>query len=178
MNVRPVLRVLDAIGARYALIGGHAMAARGYVRSTVDIDILTTDVRVLEHSRWSDLERAGALVERRRGDEDDPLGGVVHVLLADGTDVDVVIGRHEWESALVARAEPIEIATGVTIAVPRIGDLILLKLAAGGPLDVADAAALLALGDQDAVVAYVDSHIGEVRPPVLDAWRELRRRSE
>lgn len=41
-------RVLEAAGIRYALIGGHALAARGYPRFTIDIDLLTTDVAVLD----------------------------------------------------------------------------------------------------------------------------------
>jgi hypothetical protein len=32
MTIAPVQRVLDSIGVRYALIGAHAMAARGYPR--------------------------------------------------------------------------------------------------------------------------------------------------
>jgi hypothetical protein len=83
MTFEPVGRVLEALGAPYALIGAHAMAARGYPRFTVDIDLLTTDARVLEPAIWSELEREGAAVEPRRGDDEDPLGGVVHILLAE-----------------------------------------------------------------------------------------------
>lgn len=56
MTIEPVRRVLDALGASYALIGAHAMAARGYPRFTVDIDLLTTDPRVAWESQV--LERA------------------------------------------------------------------------------------------------------------------------
>ena len=50
MNIEPVLRVLDDLGAPYALIGGYAIAARGFARSTIDLDLLTTDPRVLDPS--------------------------------------------------------------------------------------------------------------------------------
>ena len=55
MNIEPVQRVLDGLGASYALIGAHAMAVRGYPRFTVDIDLLTSDERVLGDPRccWS-----------------------------------------------------------------------------------------------------------------------------
>ena len=43
MNIEPVLRVLDRLGARYALIGGYAVAARGFARATIDLDLPTTD---------------------------------------------------------------------------------------------------------------------------------------
>ena len=131
MTLEPVTRALDAAGIRYALIGAHAMAARGYPRFTVDIDLLTTDLRALDAEPWGPLVEAGARVDRRRGDSDDPLAGVVGIVLADATNVDVVIGRWRWERDLVARAEPMTVF-GVTVGVPPTSDLILLKLAAGG----------------------------------------------
>lgn len=172
MKIDPVCRILDAIAAPYALIGAHAMAARGYARFTVDIDLLTTDPRVLEPDTWSALERAGAAVAPRRGDQDDPLAGVVHILLADGTDVDLVLARWKWESDVIARAETLTVAEGVRIRVPRTADLILLKLAAGGFMDLRDAAALLEIAGRD-VVPEIESRIDEVRPDVRGAWGEL-----
>ena len=88
MTIEPVRRVLEAIGAPYALIGAHAMAARGYPRFTVDVDLLTTDSRVLDRATWAGLERDGAVVDARTGDVDDPLGGVVHVCRDEDFDVD------------------------------------------------------------------------------------------
>jgi hypothetical protein len=172
MNSEPVCRLLHALGAPFALIGAHAMAARGYPRFTVDIDLMTSDDRVLDPAVWSELTRGGAVVDARRGEADDPLGGVVHVLLPDQTDIDVVIAKWKWEARLVARAEPIAIG-GVTIPVPRLADLILLKLAAGGYLDLRDAAALLAIGDRATTVAEVEAHIDEVFPDIRPAWQEL-----
>ena len=172
MNLDPVRRVLDALGVRYALIGAHAMAARGYPRFTLDVDLLTTDVRVLDASHWTALQRDGAQVDARRGDADDPLGGVVHLLLRDSTDVDIVVGKWKWETDLVERAEAISIG-GAPIGVPSTGDLILLKLAAGGTLDLRDAAALLRLGDRHRVVGEVEAHIHDVRPDVRAAWQDL-----
>ena len=172
MNIEPVRRVLNALGSRYALIGAHAMAARGYPRFTVDVDLLTSDPRVLDASRWAELAQTGAQVDARRGDADDPLGGVVHLLLSDGTDVDIVVTKWKWEADLIDRAEELTLA-GAPIRVPSIGDLILLKLAAGGHLDLRDAAALLALTDRQSVIREVETHIDEVRPDVRKIWREL-----
>jgi len=42
--------VLETLGTPYALIGAHAMAARGYPRFTGDVDLLTLDFRILEPS--------------------------------------------------------------------------------------------------------------------------------
>lgn len=121
MTIEPVTRVLDAAGITYALIGAHAMAARGYPRFTIDID-------------------------RRRGDDDE----------------------HE----LVARAEAMTVL-GVTIGVPATSDLILLKLAAGGHLDLHDAAVLLELEERERIVAEVEARLDDVRPDVRSRWRDL-----
>lgn len=173
MNLDPVLTLLDALGVRYALIGGHALAARGFPRFTVDVDLLTTDARVLDSGTWLPLERAGASVERRRGDHDDPLAGVVHVLLADGTDVDLVVGRWPWEADVVARADVMAIGPSTRLPVVTAGDLVLLKLAAGGTLDLRDAGLLLEGDDRAAIIRHVDAHIGEVRPDVRELWQQL-----
>jgi hypothetical protein len=173
MNIEPVRRVLEALDAPYALIGGHAMAARGYARFTVDVDLLTADQRVLDDQTWTSLESEGATIERRRGDDDDPLAGVVHILLADGSDIDIVVGRWTWERDVIARAETLTLAKGVKIPVPLTSDLILLKLAAGGLMDVRDAAALLEIGDRASLVREIESRIDEVRPDIRGLWREL-----
>jgi hypothetical protein len=104
MTIEPVTRVLDAADVSYALIGAHAMAVRGYPRFTVDIDLLTTDARVLDAATWVPLIEQGARVDRRRGDDEDPLAGVVQIVLGDDTNVDVVVGRWEWEQQVVGRA--------------------------------------------------------------------------
>jgi len=172
MTVAPVLRVLDGLGVAVALIGAHAMAARGYARFTADIDLLTTDSRVLDPRVWVALVDEGASVDARRGDHDDPLAGVVHIQLAEGTDIDVIVGRWAWQRAIVDRAEPLPIMDAV-LRVPRVGDLVLLKLSAGGYVDRQDAAAMLAVGDRQSLVRDVEAHIGEVYPDVTALWREL-----
>jgi hypothetical protein len=172
MTVAPVLRVLNSLGVRYALIGAHAMAVRGYPRFSADLDLLTTDRRVLESSVWRELVAAGATIDPRHGDADDPLAGVVHIVLSDDSDIDVVVGRWAWEARLVERAEPLSLM-GAVLPVPAAADLILLKLAAGGYVDKQDAAALLATGDRQALVRDVEATIGEVRPDIRPLWHEL-----
>jgi hypothetical protein len=172
MTIEPVTRVLDAADVSYALIGAHAMAVRGYPRFTVDVDLLTTDARVLEAATWVSLVEQGGRVDRRRGDDEDPLAGVVRIVLADATNVDLVVGRWAWEQQVVARGERMTVM-GVTIGVARTSDLILLKLAAGGHLDLHDAAALLALADRASVIADVEARLAEVRPDIRSLWADL-----
>jgi hypothetical protein len=173
VTIEPVLDALHAAGVPHALIGGHALAARGYARFTIDIDLLTTAAEALQAGTWRRIEAAGATVERRTGDDDDPLRGVVHILFADGTDVDVVVARFAWQQAVVDRAELLEVWPGIAIRVPQTSDLILLKLAAGGVLDLRDAAMLLAL-DRDRLVAAVEARLADVRPRVDAVWQLVK----
>jgi hypothetical protein len=172
MRIDPVLHVLDRLGARYALIGAHALAARGYPRFTVDVDMLTTAAAILDGSTWAGLEGEGAKIERRRGDIDDPLAGVVHILLADGTDIDLILAKWPWEAAVIERAEVMTIREGLRVPVPQTADLILLKLSAGGILDLRDAAVLLSF-DRERLIALVESRLPEVRPDARDAWHQV-----
>lgn len=167
-----VCRVLEAMNAPYALIGGRAVAVRGHPRMTIDYDFLTTDRRVLQREIWSDLERDGVTVDARRGEWDDPLAGVVHLAFADGTEADIVVAKWKWEEGVIERAELLDVG-GVELPVPRASDLILLKLSAGGILDLQDVVALLAVGDRDVLVREVDERIGDLSPEAQDAWKRI-----
>ena len=172
MNIEPVLRVLERLAAPYALIGGYALAARGFARSTIDLDLLTTDTRVLDPSTWGDLAAEGAHVDCRRGDSEDPLAGVTRIELPHSILVDVILARWKWQEAVIGRAEKVSIGS-IHLPVPTASDLILLKLAAGGALDLRDAAALLAAGDRSALITEVEGRLPDVRPDVRDVWREV-----
>ena len=56
---------------------------------------------MLDTATWVPLIEQGARVDRHRGDHEDPLAGVVRIVLADGTNVDVVVGRWVWEEQVV-----------------------------------------------------------------------------
>jgi hypothetical protein len=110
------------------------------VRPTIDFDFLTTDKCALDPSSWAALEDAE--IDIRKGDYDDQFKGVVHIRLSDGSDVDVIVGKWKWEQAVIDRSERIELGP-LNVPVPDVSDLILLKLAAGGPLDLQDILNLL-----------------------------------
>lgn len=170
MAIADVPRVLDSLGVSYALIGGHAVIVRGYVRMTVDFDFLTTDRRVLDRSVWDPVE--GAKVEVRLGDFDDPFRGVVHLAFEDGNEADVLVGRMKWEQGVIDRAERMEVE-GMSLPVPRVSDLILLKLAAGGHHDLRDVAVLLEVSNRDLVITEVESHVDSLGPDVRSVWMKL-----
>ena len=61
-----VQAILDQNRIQYALIGGMAVAARGYPRFTIDFDFLTTDRRVLQATLWDELRNSGIGVDVRK----------------------------------------------------------------------------------------------------------------
>ncbi len=167
-----VANVLQSMGAPYALIGGRAVGARGHPRMTLDYDFLTSDARVLTREAWKQLEEHGASVDPRKGDFDDPLAGVVHIALANGAEADVVLAKWKWESEIIERSEPLDVG-GVMVPVPITSDLILLKLAAGGPIDLQDVIALLAM-DREKLIREVDLKVDRVLPEVLATWSGVK----
>jgi hypothetical protein len=170
--IESIARVLQSLESPYALIGGRAVGMRGHPRMTLDYDFLTTDVRALQADIWNDLRRSAAHVDLRRGEADDPLGGVVRIVFADGVEADIIVAKWTWERGVVDRAEPLDLG-GVTVPVARTGDLILLKLAAGGYVDLQDVHVLLQVGDRERIVNEVQKHLGELPPDANEAWQEI-----
>lgn len=170
MPISEITAALESIEASYALIGGHAVVVRGYLRTTLDYDFLTTDKRALQSSTWETLTNAA--VDIRKGDFDDQFRGVVHIRLSDGTDVDVIVAKWRWEQGVIDRAERMEVE-GIQLLVPRTSDLILLKLAAGGHHDLRDASILLELSDREQMIREVEEHLTDVRPDVTAVWKQL-----
>jgi hypothetical protein len=164
------VRLLAGEQVRFAMIGAVAMAAHGVSRSTLDVDLLTTDARVLDQRMWHAAQ--GASTDIRLGDADDPLLGVVRVR-RDERQVDVIVGRHAWQTAIVDGARPVDIE-GESIPVADAAGLILLKLYAGGSQDTWDIRELLAAGDASALARTVDARITPLPPRALDLWRQLR----
>jgi hypothetical protein len=166
-----VCRLLEAAAVSHALIGAAALAARGVARSTYDVDLLTTDVRVLEAGFWAPLRAEGADVDIRRGDLDDPLRGVVRVTAASERPIDVVLGKGRWQARAVERAE--RPPDGPPVVAAR--DLVLLKLYAGGTQDLWDVRALLELPDRAGLVAEVDEDLLDLPADMRARWVDVLR---
>lgn len=172
MILELVVAALESINAHYAVIGGQAVAMRGHPRLTVDYDFLTTDRRVFEREIWARLEERGAIVDVRKGDPDDPLAGVVHITFIEERDADVVVAKWKWEQAVIERAERLPLE-GISVPIPRTSDLILLKLAAGGYLDLQDVYALLHTGDREQLIREVDQIIGALPDDAQESWKRI-----
>jgi hypothetical protein len=109
----------------------------------------------------------------RTGDGDDPLAGVVRLRASGERDVDVVVGRGSWEADILARAEPASY-DGTMVPAVQAGDLILLKLFAGGRQDRWDIEQLLARPDRDALVREVDARVLLLPDRARTLWIALR----
>ena len=166
-----VMSALDARGIAHALIGAAALAASGVARSTLDLDLLTLDSRVLEHDLWTTLREAGVEVDIRIGDVDDPLAGVVRISSAGQRPVDIILGRHSWQRRAVDRAR--RLPTGAKVVRPS--DLVLLKLYAGGTQDLWDIRQLLAVMRDTQLVAEVEGDLGELPADARALWITAQR---
>jgi len=165
-----VRSVLDAAQIGHALIGAAALAASGVSRSTFDLDLMAVDRRCLADDVWEPIRRRGATAEVRRGDASDPLAGVVRFEMAGERPVDLVVGRHPWQRRAIERA--LRTAAGVPVVQP--GDLVLLKLYAGGTQDLWDIEQLLALPGAAELARWVDRDLADLPPPAAARWRAFR----
>lgn len=167
-----VTTTLDHEGIGYALIGAGAMSVHGVTRSTLDIDLLTTDTRCLTRSIWDRLVQLGVEVEVRRGDADDPLAGVVRVSQRATRPTDLIVGRHRWQHRAVARAAPAAVGEQTLPVVTR-SDLVLLKLYAGGPQDKWDVHQLLGCNDREALIEEIERDLSDLPKTSTEGWRQI-----
>jgi len=160
-----VVGYLEAHDVACAVIGGVALGAHGIARATLDVDILVADPSVLEPGFWARL--AGRRPpEIRRGDPDDPLLGVAR-FATDTLAVDIIVGRPPLAGDIVSRRILLDVGVGRLPFADR-GDLILLKLLAGGPQDLLDIELLLAA--DPTVRAIVEERLGGAPPHVCETW--------
>lgn len=136
-----LVAVLEQRRVPYAVIGGLAVAAWGAPRATEDIDLLAD----VDPSPELDaaLRAAGFDPEWRRGSPDDPVPLLLRLRSASGPEIDVVCATRAWEREMLSRSIRVRIPGGPETPVVAVEDLIVLKLLAGGPGDLADVADLL-----------------------------------
>jgi hypothetical protein len=145
--LRKIVTALDRLEIPYALIGGLAVAARGAVRATQDVDLIVA-LPVQEAARLEkSLKDMGFHPTFHRGVADDPVAGVIRLAVPVGgahVECDLLFASREWQTRAVKNATSVDLGSFV-VRIAEAADLFLLKLYAGGPQDLIDAAQLLRL---------------------------------
>ena len=150
-----LLAWLDESGAPGVIVGGVAASLLGRPRMTQDVDALTA----LPEVRWPallDAAPAHGLVARI----DAPLefAARTRVLLMrhdpSGIDVDLIFGGLQFELDAIAAATPYRFGA-LSIRLPTVEDLMIMKAIAQRPRDMLDLEALLS--------QHPDSDLGRVR---------------
>jgi hypothetical protein len=164
-----VVAILDAAAITHCVIGATAAAMHGIVRATLDVDLLTVDARVLRPETWSSLG-GDADVQIHRGDLEDSLLGTARITQEEEP-VDVVVGGKKWMADIIARSVRLE-ALGTTIGQPRLADLALLKLDAGGTRDLADVREMVDSGVEPALVDEIEERLASLPARYRKRWRQ------
>ena len=179
--MRAIVRALEEAGIPYRVIGATALAAHGVARATQDVDLLVTDVRVLQQATWRAARIPGFEIEVRMGSADDPLTGVVRIDEEIDEDrnwetplvsVDIVVIDQPWASGMVERRGPTLDVDGLSLESVALVDLVLLKLYAGGAKDQADLRELLAQ-DSSGWRQEVQAQLGALPPRCRELWNSL-----
>ena len=147
-DYKEMLQCLAGEGVEFLLVGAYAMAAHGYPRATMDIDIWVMPSPANAQAVLRALASFGApLHDLTESDlqKDDTIFQI-------GTAprrIDIITGASglRFQDCL-ERSVEIEIE-GLIVRVPCIDDLILNKQASGRTKDLADAEALQALKDSE-----------------------------
>jgi predicted nucleotidyltransferase len=144
-----VAEFLATQGVRYAVIGAMAAAVHGVVRASLDADaVVALKIREAHVLRQS-LVEDGYEATLRIGDVDDPIPGLLEIKDCHGNRVDLLLGLRGMDSELLNRTRQVTLAEAVLEIVGR-EDFIAMKAFAGGPVDLADARAVIEL-DRDSL---------------------------
>ena len=87
-------------------------------------------------------------------------------------EIDIVVGRHAWQSEALSRAEEMTIGER-KLPVVTLGDLMLLKLDAGGYRDAADVKMMLS-GASEAEIQHVTSLLLRLDERARQLWKEIQ----
>ena len=136
-----IFSILQTFDIPYILIGGYASAIWGAVRATKDVDFLIDIPFQKTRQVVEEFKRCGFKVTYRSGDIGDPVMGVIQLLFSiddDEESIELLLGIRKMPDKIYLRAEKVNFEE-VEIPVVSPEDLIVLKLLAGGPVDLQDA---------------------------------------
>jgi hypothetical protein len=168
-----VVDLLARSRSPHAVVGAAALAALGVSRSTIDLDLLTTDRAVLRRDYWSSIEGVGTVVEIRIGDISDPLVGVIRLSRSGERPIDVIVGEGRWQERLIAEARSY-VVLGVAAPVADEVGIVQMKLYAGGPQDLWDISQLVAVSpDPERLIREVTLRERDLPRRCRSLWQKV-----
>ena len=142
-----MLDVADLLAAkhiRYAVVGAMAAAVHGVVRASLDADaVVGMQVHEARGLQQAFLD-AGFEAELRVGDVDDPIPELLEVRDRHRNRVDLLIGLRGMDPEALSRTRQVALA-GASLEFVGREDFVAMKAFAGGPVDLADARAVMDL---------------------------------
>lgn len=179
-TLRALASALEGLGVSWYLFGAQAALVRGSHRLTEDIDVTVLLGELPPEALQACVRAAGFAL--RVVDIDDFVATTrVLPLVHENTRmaVDLVLGGPGLEELFFADSERLMVA-GVSVPVPSVEHLIVMKLLAGRPNDLVDATAMVRANDVDMIAleqlaTVIADAIGE--HDILTALAQLRRGS-
>ena len=147
-DYKDMLRALSDEKVEFLLIGAYAMAAHGYPRATMDIDIWVMPSPQNADAVLRALRRFGAALHNLTKDDLQKDGTIFQIGVAPRR-IDIITEASGLQfKEVYSRALSINIE-GIEVRIPLIDDLIRNKRASGRTKDLADAEALESLKDSE-----------------------------
>jgi hypothetical protein len=141
-----LLDVAESLLARnvdYAVVGALAASVHGAVRASMDADVLLSIGLQEAKSLESAFKEAGFRTEASCGGIDDPIPGMLKVSDSYGNRVDLLLGLKGLDPRAFSRLVEVPFQ-GNTLKFIGREDFIAMKVFAGGPVDMVDAARAIA----------------------------------
>ena len=137
-----LLDVIDLLADQnieYAVVGALAASIHGAVRASMDADVVLSVGVPQAEGIEQKLKIGGFQTELARGDFDDPIPALLKVIDQYGNRVDLLIGLKGLEPQAFLRVTTVAFQ-GSTVRFIGREDFIAMKVFAGGPMDLVDAA--------------------------------------
>jgi hypothetical protein len=140
-DYREMLQILGDEKVRFLLVGAYALAAHGYPRATMDIDIWVMPAPDNADAVLRALRRFGAPLNNLTKADLEQEGTVFQIGVAPRRiDIITAVSGLQFDEAF-SHASPVDVE-GVQVYNPSVADLICNKRASGRTKDLADAEAL------------------------------------
>ena len=167
-----VIGVLNALRVPYAIVGAMAASFYGVVRASLDADAVVSlrAGRVDVNTLVERIEKAGLKNTYRTGDFREPIGATLRVEDPFNNRADLLMDIRGMTDAAFARAVDAHVRK-VKVRMIGLEDFLAMKLFAGSPKDLSDAAGALAVSSRTLKLALLRE---VVQPYGRDASQRLR----